>query len=87
MKQIKVYGYSEKQIARQRREKESYGDISHKLPKWALKVVADAYRDDDGYWANLKDGFNIGGASAAHEQSIKKLLEVLRHEVEEGEPS
>ena len=60
--------------------------LYEKLPKWAKQIVSDVYYDSDGYWANLKDGFNFDGSSACHSrESWKRLLVDLR-DVEEGEP-
>jgi hypothetical protein len=40
--------------------------------------VLDEYRDDDGYWINLRDGFHIDGAHAIHESTKARARKRLK---------
>ena len=47
------------------------------VPKSKLEAVADAFKDDDGIWIYLKDGWNADrmdfDCHVIHEDTIKQL--------------
>lgn len=47
------------------------------VPKSKLAAIRDAYRDDDGYWICLNDGWEAintdDGATTIHEDTVKEL--------------
>lgn len=48
-------------------------------------AVEELYCDCDGWWANLKDGYNYFGSSAIRQDTIKRLYESLS-EIKIGNP-
>lgn len=51
------------------------------IPKKHKNAVADFYKDCDGYWLKLRDGYIMEDYYAArviHEDTIKDTLAVLR---------
>lgn len=44
-------------------------------------LVEELYRDSDGYWANLIDGYVCNGACAIHEYTLTNVWHSLRHNV------
>jgi hypothetical protein len=49
------------------------------------KAVEDLYRDCDGYWVVLKDGYNYFNACTFREDTLTGLLRNLKL-IEEGSP-
>lgn len=50
------------------------------IPKRFHKAVREAYRDDDGYWICLKDGWVDGiiGTHVIHTDTVAELREEAR---------
>lgn len=52
-----------------------------KLPKKYQKAVKDFYKDQDGYWLTLREGYYLDGYDAEktiHEDTKAEILTVLR---------
>ena len=56
-------------------------DIMRYIPKSKIEAVEDAFKDDDGMWICLKDGWEAqrmgAGCHTIHEETIKQL----RHQI------
>ena len=50
------------------------------IPRGRHAAILDAYRDSDGYWIRLKDGWHVEAYSAEqtiHEDTISELRKVI----------
>ena len=47
------------------------------VPKSKVNAIRDAYKDDDGYWMTLNDGWEASntdyGCRTIHEDTVKEL--------------
>tara|TARA_R100000664_G_C2745889_1_gene133664 strand:+ start:916 stop:1104 length:189 start_codon:yes stop_codon:yes gene_type:complete len=48
------------------------------------KRIESYYKDLDGYWLVLKDGYNWDGCGTIHEDTIKEVLKQIPN-IEKGE--
>jgi hypothetical protein len=53
--------------------------LAEKISKHPL--VEELYKDSDGWWANLVDGYVCSGCVAIHETSLSRIWESLRFNV------
>lgn len=63
------------------KEKEMGSDkILSKLPKHILPFVKEVYKDSDGYWIRLKDGyiFDSSDSHVEHTDTLKELLQFCK---------
>ena len=63
------------------KEKEKGSDkILSKLPKHILPFVKEVYKDSDGYWIRLKDGyiFDSSDSHVEHTDTLKELLQFCK---------
>lgn len=51
--------------------------ITDYIPKNKLEAVVDAYRDEDGYWIRLREGWEASredaGCRTIHEDTVRDL--------------
>lgn len=67
-----------------------YRDFHHSKTLAALAErdprIAEYYADDDGHWVHLKPGYRRKGygSGTIRKDTVKEVLEAVRHEIEEG---
>lgn len=49
-------------------------------------AVEELYKDEDGYWANLKEGYTWNGCVAIHQYTLSRIWHSLRYELTDEGP-
>jgi hypothetical protein len=60
--------------------------LLNKVPKKYHPAIKDIYRDEDGYWAYIENGYKIDNyytEHTIHEDTLREFLQIFKYVIKE----